>query len=118
MSDPVADSIEKPEEHLGKSEHIISGEAHADVSSQNGDTRPGVYPYDDEVDHVQDDLVHLYQKTKRSVTIAAKTYKPLDWAAFFIPAVGWLRTYTPLTFLVSFYDLRLWLFSYLVGLLS
>ena len=53
-----------------------------------------VYPHNDETSDLKDGVTHFYRKTRRGVQVAAKTWKPLDWAAFFIPAVGWLRTYT------------------------
>ena len=72
-----------------------------------GCTRPGtpllIYPYTgtDVGGSPQDDLVKALRKDKRSVFVAFKTWKPIDWVTFFIPATSWLRKYTFLTFIVS-----------------
>lgn len=86
-----------PEDNF-KSERPASASSSAEVETQHSRL---IYPHAEDPGSAEDDLVRAWKKAKRGVQVAIKTWKPLDWAAFIIPAVGWLKSYKWTLFIVS-----------------
>ena len=61
------------------------------------------YPWEHDKDEggTKDEVHRIWRRTMRQIRVAVKTWKFLDWASFFIPAIGWLQRYNWTTFLVG-----------------